>query len=86
MIGAIVALMFALELGGQLYAWDSVVILGLFAAFALLFIVFLLAERRAGEPIISFGMFRKRLFASSNADDRDHPYSAFCSATFSPAA
>ncbi|GJM82140.1 hypothetical protein HMSSN139_46360 [Paenibacillus sp. HMSSN-139] len=66
MIGSVVALMFALELGGQLYAWDSGEILVLFAAFAVLFTTFLLVERKAEEPIISFGMFRKRLFASSN--------------------
>ncbi|MGG1611042.1 MDR family MFS transporter [Paenibacillus phoenicis] len=66
LIGAVVALMFALELGGQLYAWDSGQILGLFAAFAVLFTIFLLVERKAEEPIVSFAMFRKRLFASSN--------------------
>ncbi|MFU1796360.1 MDR family MFS transporter [Paenibacillus azoreducens] len=67
LVGAVVSLMFALELGGNKYAWDSFIIMGLFAAFGLLFIVFLLVERRAAEPIISYGMFRKRLFAASSA-------------------
>ncbi|CAM2867914.1 MDR family MFS transporter [Paenibacillus sediminis] len=67
LVGAVVSLMFALELGGEKYAWDSAVILGLFAAFALLFIVFLFAETKAAEPILSFKMFKDRLFASSNA-------------------
>ncbi|WP_432776306.1 MDR family MFS transporter [Brevibacillus gelatini] len=67
LVGAVVSLMFALELGGNQYAWDSVQILGLFTAFLLLFIVFLLVEKRASEPIISFAMFRQRLFATTNA-------------------
>lgn len=66
LVGAIICLMFGLELGGQTYPWDSPQILGLFAGFLVLFIVFLFVETRAAEPIISFQMFRKRLFASSN--------------------
>ncbi|EFU43122.1 drug resistance transporter, EmrB/QacA subfamily protein [Paenibacillus vortex V453] len=66
LVGAIICLMFGLELGGQTYAWDSPQILGLFGGFIALFVVFLFAETRAAEPIISFQMFRKRLFASSN--------------------
>lgn len=66
LVGAVICLMFALELGGKEYAWDSSVILGLFAGFAVLFVVFLLVERRAAEPIISFKMFSNRLFATSN--------------------
>jgi EmrB/QacA subfamily drug resistance transporter len=66
LVGAVVCLMFALELGGVKYAWDSAAILGLFAAFVLLFIVFLFAETKAKEPVISFDMFRKRLYAVSN--------------------
>ncbi|PLS18019.1 MFS transporter [Bacillus sp. M6-12] len=62
---AVVSLMFALELGGKEYAWDSMQILGLFAAFAVFFIVFFFVERQAEEPIISFWMFKNRLFAAS---------------------
>ncbi|WP_025692390.1 MDR family MFS transporter [Paenibacillus zanthoxyli] len=70
LVGAIICLMFALELGGQRiggrqYAWDSPAILGLFGGFTVLLIAFLLIERRAAEPVITFGMFRKRLFATS---------------------
>ncbi|MDQ0874838.1 EmrB/QacA subfamily drug resistance transporter [Paenibacillus sp. V4I3] len=67
LVGAIVSLMFALELGGKEYAWDSAFILGLFALFAVLTIIFVFVERRAAEPIISFAMFKNRLYASSNA-------------------
>ncbi|MFI2856112.1 MDR family MFS transporter [Paenibacillus sp. JSM ZJ436] len=67
LVGAIICLMFGLELGGQAYAWDSIQILSLLGGFLLLFFLFIWAEKRASEPIISFNMFRKRLFAASNA-------------------
>jgi hypothetical protein len=57
--------MFALELGGNKFAWSSNVILGLFAAFTFLFIAFLFIEKKTKEPIISFNMFKNRLFAGS---------------------
>jgi EmrB/QacA subfamily drug resistance transporter len=66
LVPAIVCLMFALELGGHQFSWDSDVIIGLLAAFAILFLVFLAVESRAEEPIVSYQMFRKRLFAISN--------------------
>lgn len=66
LVGAVVCLMFALELGGQKYAWDSSVILGLFTGFTVLFIAFLIVELRAKEPVISFGMFRNRLYSTSS--------------------
>jgi len=66
LVPAVVCLMFALELGGNRYAWDSSVILGLFASFFVLIIGFMMAERKATEPIISFEMFRRRLFAASS--------------------
>ncbi|MBW8349654.1 MFS transporter [Bacillus sp. IITD106] len=66
LVGAVVCLMFALELGGNQYAWDSLTIIGLFSLFAAFFIIFLFVETKAKEPIISFQMFKKRLFATSN--------------------
>ncbi|CRK85402.1 MDR family MFS transporter [Neobacillus massiliamazoniensis] len=65
LIGAVVCLMFALELGGQKYAWDSTNIISLFAGFAVLFLVFLFVETKAKDPIISFSMFKNRLFCGS---------------------
>lgn len=65
LVGAVVCLMFALELGGNTYAWDSVNIMSLFSGFFVLFIVFIFAERRAAEPVISFSMFKDRIFAAS---------------------
>lgn len=65
LVGAIVCLLFALELGGNKFEWNSAVILGLFAGFAVLLAAFLYIEKRAAEPIISFDMFKVRLYASS---------------------
>lgn len=65
LVGAVVCLMFALELGGNKYAWNSGVILSLFAGFVVLFLAFIFTERKAQDPIISFSMFKDRLFASS---------------------
>lgn len=65
LVGSIVCLMFALELGGNEYEWDSIKIISLFSGFFILFIIFIFAERRASEPIISFPMFKDRLFAGS---------------------
>ncbi|MBA9028791.1 MDR family MFS transporter [Peribacillus huizhouensis] len=65
LIIAVISLMFALELGGGKYSWDSVQIIGLFTSFAVFFLLFFFFEKRAQEPIISFWMFKKRLFATS---------------------
>ncbi len=65
LVGAVVCLMFALELGGNKYAWDSINIISLFSGFAVLFILFIFAERKASDPVISFSMFKDRLFAGS---------------------
>ncbi|KIL41945.1 major facilitator transporter [Gordoniibacillus kamchatkensis] len=66
LVGAVICLMFALEMGGSEYAWDSSVIIGLFAVFAILSSVFLYVETKAVAPFISFEMFHKRLYATSN--------------------
>jgi EmrB/QacA subfamily drug resistance transporter len=66
LVGSVLCLMFALELGGTTFAWNSAPILGLFAAFVVLLAVFLYTEARAEEPILSFAMFRQRLYAASN--------------------
>lgn len=65
LVVSVVCLMFALELGGKTYDWNSVQIIGLFSVFAIFFVAFFIAERKAEEPIISFWMFKNRLFATS---------------------
>ncbi|GAB6989707.1 MDR family MFS transporter [Paenibacillus pini] len=66
LVASILCLMFGLELGGKEYAWNSGMILSLFGAFAVLLISFIIIERRVDEPIITFGMFKNRLYSTSN--------------------
>lgn len=67
LVVSVVSLMFALELGGKEYAWDSKQIIGLFSTFGLFIILFIFAERKAKDPIIPFFLFKKRLFAMSQS-------------------
>ncbi|MBV6715857.1 MDR family MFS transporter [Paenibacillus chitinolyticus] len=66
LIGTVVCFIFGLELGGKTYAWDSPQIIGLFAGFAVLAFLLVIVEKKAAEPIISFGLFRSRLYTTSN--------------------
>ncbi len=50
LVVSIVCLMFALELGGKTYDWNSIQIIGLFIVFAVFFIAFFIVERKAEEP------------------------------------
>ena len=68
LVVSIVGLMFALELGGKTYDWNSVQIIGLFAVFAVFFIAFFIVERKAEEPIISFWMFKNRLLSARSSN------------------
>ncbi|WP_240620262.1 MDR family MFS transporter [Peribacillus acanthi] len=64
LIGSVVSLMFALELGNE-YGWTSASIMGLFSIFVVCFGLFLVIERRVEDPIISFGLFKRQLFAAT---------------------
>ncbi|GIP40187.1 MFS transporter [Paenibacillus sp. J31TS4] len=66
LVAAIVCLMLGMELGGKQFAWGSPQILGLFVGFAGLTALLVLVERKAEEPIVSFRMFRSRLYTTSN--------------------
>ncbi|WP_433055738.1 MDR family MFS transporter [Dactylosporangium sp. CS-033363] len=68
MVAGSSALLLALSLGGtDGYAWDSVTILGLFAAFAVLAAAFIVVESRAQEPILPLRLFKRATFSLSNA-------------------
>lgn len=67
LVVSVICLMFALELGGKQYDWNSGVILSLFGAFVISLLAFFFVERKVQEPIISFHLFKKRLFASTQA-------------------
>ncbi|PTC10369.1 MDR family MFS transporter [Bacillus wiedmannii] len=65
LIGAVSCLVFALEFGGEKYAWDSSSIISLLIGFIIFSIAFLFIETRVEEPIISLKMFKDRLFATT---------------------
>lgn len=62
---SVVSLMFALELGGKEYDWNSIQILSLFGSFIVFFIAFFIVEAKAEEPILPLWLFKRRLFAAS---------------------
>ncbi|MCM6778157.1 MFS transporter [Nocardia sp. CDC159] len=55
-------LVLALEWGGQEYAWDSTMIIGLFGAAVILLAGFVVAEFRAKEPMLPMHLFRSNAF------------------------
>ena len=58
LLGWTVLLVFTLEMGGRDYAWGSPVIVGALATSVVLFVAFVVAERRATEPLIPLSLFR----------------------------
>ncbi|MEU8186243.1 MDR family MFS transporter [Micromonospora carbonacea] len=66
LVAGVSCLLLALTWGGTSYAWGSAVIIGLFAAGAVLGGLFLLQEARVAEPILPLRLFRSRTFALAN--------------------
>ncbi|WP_079913713.1 MDR family MFS transporter [Paenibacillus sp. 32352] len=64
--GAVVSLLLALVMGGNMYAWNSGAILGLFGGGALLLAAFLRVELKVPEPLIPLQLFRIRTISCSN--------------------
>ena len=58
LLGWTVLLVFALEVGGRDYAWSSPVIIGSLVGSVLMFVAFVLTERRVAEPLITLTLFR----------------------------
>lgn len=63
---ALFCLTFAL-IEGQNYGWSSAAILGLFGAFVVGLVIFILVERRQAEPLMRLELFRSRTFTVANA-------------------
>jgi len=61
----IVPLILALTWAGVDYAWSSSVILGLFGFTLVMFMLFLMIERRVEEPIIPLALFNSRVLVVS---------------------
>ena len=48
--------------GGTQYAWDSVMIIGLFVGSLIALVLFVMVERRAEAPVLPMHLFRSRVF------------------------
>lgn len=59
-------LLLAIAWGGTEYAWDSGVILGLFAAGIVALTTFVAVERRAEEPVLPLRLWRNSIFTTAN--------------------
>ncbi len=59
--------LFAVSLGGDTFAWDSPLIIGLFLFAALNLGLFVRAEFRAEDPVLPPDLFRHRVFAGAMA-------------------
>lgn len=59
---SLTSLVLVTSLGGTTLAWDSPAIIGLAVACVVFGALFVLAERRAAEPLIPLGLFRNRNF------------------------
>jgi EmrB/QacA subfamily drug resistance transporter len=62
MVASTSCLVLAINWGGNLFAWDSPIIIGLFAAFIVTGILFVWAEHRTENALIPLRYFRNRTF------------------------
>ena len=65
LVAAVVPLLLAFTWAGSTYAWASPEIVGLFAAAGVLTALFIVAERRAVEPIMPLSLFGNDIFTVS---------------------
>jgi EmrB/QacA subfamily drug resistance transporter len=66
MVIGVVSLLLALSLGGKDYAWSSWQILSLFGVSVVFLSLFVLAERKAAEPIIPLSLFQNKVYTLMN--------------------
>jgi EmrB/QacA subfamily drug resistance transporter len=57
------AIILVTDLGGTAYPWTSPIVLGLMALGVVSLVGFLIAERRAAEPVLPLGLFSNRAFS-----------------------
>ncbi|HEY7198448.1 MAG TPA: MFS transporter [Gaiellaceae bacterium] len=82
--GALSCIVLFTSLGGSSYPWDSPTIITLGVSGALLTVAFVLAERRAAEPILPLSLFRNRVFTVSSGIGLIVGLSLFGAVTFMP--
>ena len=65
-VASCVPLLLALTFGGQKYAWDSPIVIGLFAMFLICAVLFVIVEKRVSDPIIHMELFGNKVFTWAN--------------------
>ena len=78
------ALVLSTTLGGNTYAWGSPEIVGMWIAGVLAIAGFVLAERRAAEPILPPSLFRNRVFVVASAVGLVVGFALFGALTYLP--
>ncbi|HEX2350681.1 MAG TPA: MDR family MFS transporter [Ktedonobacterales bacterium] len=63
---ATILLLLGLTWGGQTYPWQSGQVIGALVGSGVLFIIFVVAERFAAEPVLPLDLFKNRVFASAS--------------------
>jgi EmrB/QacA subfamily drug resistance transporter len=82
--GGLSAVVLFTSLGGTTYAWGSPEIAGLIGIAVVLLPLFVLAERRAAEPIMPLELFRNRIFSATSAIGFVIGVSLFGAVTYMP--
>ncbi len=81
---AAVSLVLLTSLGGTTYAWGSAPIFILGILGVVLIVLFVLAERRAAEPVLPLSLFGNRVFSASGAIGFVVGFAMFGAITFLP--
>jgi DNA-binding MarR family transcriptional regulator len=82
--GGLSAIVLLTTLGGTTFAWGSPVIVGLGAGGVALLALFVLAERRAAEPVLPLRLFRNGVFVTTCAIGLVVGFALFGSVTYLP--
>jgi EmrB/QacA subfamily drug resistance transporter len=81
---AATALVLFTSLGGTSYPWGSPVVVGMAVGGVALTVLFVLAERRAAEPVVPLALFRNRVFSAASAMGFVLGFAMFGALTFLP--
>ncbi len=82
--GGLSAIVLYTSLGGTTYGWVSPPMLALIAVGVALLVAFVLAEKRAAEPILPLELFRNRVFTVTSAVGLIVGFALFGSVTYLP--
>jgi EmrB/QacA subfamily drug resistance transporter len=82
--GAVFCLVVVTSWGGTRYAWRSSLIIALLAAGVLAVLLFVLAERRAADPVLPLSMFRDHTFRGASGSSFFVGFGLFGAVAFLP--